>query len=64
VSIDKSSFGPALQFGVDVQVSKKVFVNVDVKKIWMSTDATLGGNGIGTLHIDPLIVGVGVGMKF
>ncbi|PCE24650.1 OmpW/AlkL family protein [Burkholderia ubonensis] len=64
VSIEKSSFGPALQFGVDVQVTKKVFVNVDVKKIWMSTDATLGDKSIGTLHIDPLIVGVGVGMKF
>ncbi|AXK65558.1 MULTISPECIES: OmpW/AlkL family protein [Burkholderia] len=64
VSINKSSFGPALQFGVDVQVTKKVFMNVDVKKIWMSTDATLGDKGIGTLHIDPLIVGVGVGMKF
>ncbi|MBA5819412.1 OmpW family protein, partial [Escherichia coli] len=23
-----------------------------------------GDKGIGTLHIDPLIVGVGVGMKF
>ena len=64
VSINKSSFGPALQFGVDVQVTKKIFMNVDVKKIWMSTDATLGDKGIGTLHIDPLIVGVGVGMKF
>ncbi|WP_264166814.1 OmpW/AlkL family protein, partial [Burkholderia contaminans] len=64
VSINKSSFGPALQFGVDVQLTKKVFMNVDVKKIWMSTDATLGDKGIGTLHIDPLIVGVGVGMKF
>ncbi|MDR8926189.1 Outer membrane protein W [Burkholderia multivorans] len=64
VSIGKSSFGPALQFGVDVQMTKRVFLNVDVKKIWMSADATLGDRGIGTLHIDPLIVGVGVGMKF
>lgn len=64
VSVGKSSFGPALQFGVDVQVTKSVFVNVDLKKVWMSTDATLGNKPIGTLHIDPLIVGVGVGMKF
>lgn len=64
MSVGKSSFGPALQFGVDVQVTKSVFVNVDLKKVWMSTDATLGNKPIGTLHIDPLIVGVGVGMKF
>ncbi|MBN3726618.1 OmpW/AlkL family protein [Burkholderia sp. Ac-20379] len=64
VAVHKSSFGPALQFGVDVQVTKQFFVNVDLKKLWMHTDATLGGQSIGRLHIDPLIVGVGVGMKF
>ncbi|MET5013287.1 OmpW family outer membrane protein, partial [Burkholderia pseudomallei] len=58
------SFGPALQFGVDVQVTKKVFFNVDVTKIWMHTDATLGGQPLGRLNIYPLVVGVGVGMKF
>jgi outer membrane protein len=41
-----------------------VFANVDVKKVWMKTDASLNGASLGTLHIDPLIVGVGVGMKF
>ncbi|WP_025101437.1 OmpW family outer membrane protein [Burkholderia sp. A1] len=64
VAVHKSSFGPALQFGVDVQVSKQFFVNFDIKKLWMHTDATLGGQSIGRLHIDPLIVGFGVGMKF
>ncbi|WP_414445390.1 OmpW/AlkL family protein [Burkholderia sp. 22PA0106] len=64
VAVHKSSFGPALQFGVDVQVTKQFFVNVDLKKLWMHTDATLGGQSIGRLHIDPIIVGVGVGMKF
>lgn len=43
---------------------KKVFMNVDVKKIWMSIDVMLGDKGIGMLYIDLLIVGVGVGMKF
>ncbi len=64
VSISRSSFGPALQAGVDVQVTKTLFVNADLKKIWMRTDASLGGASLGTLRIDPLIVGVGVGMKF
>lgn len=64
VSISNHSFGPALQAGVDVQVAKNLFVNADIKKIWMHTDASLGGASLGTLHIDPLVVGIGVGMKF
>jgi outer membrane protein len=64
VSVSRSSFGPALQAGVDVQVTKQFFVNADIKKIWMHTDASLNGASLGTLHIDPLVLGVGVGMKF
>ncbi|HEV3426898.1 MAG TPA: OmpW family outer membrane protein [Paraburkholderia sp.] len=64
VSIDNHSFGPALQFGVDYQVAKNVFVNADIKKIWMRTGASLNGSSLGTLYIDPIIVGIGVGMKF
>ncbi|TDN69814.1 OmpW family outer membrane protein [Paraburkholderia sp. BL10I2N1] len=64
ISISNHSFGPALQAGVDVQVAKNLFINADIKKIWMRTDASLGGSSLGTLHIDPLVVGLGVGMKF
>jgi outer membrane protein len=64
ISIDHHSFGPALQAGVDVQVAKNLFINADIKKIWMKTDASLGGSSLGTLHIDPLVAGIGVGMKF
>lgn len=64
VSIDNHSWGPALQFGIDFQVTKRIFVNADIKKIWMRTDASMAGTSLGTLHIDPLVVGLGVGMKF
>ncbi|WP_233863240.1 OmpW/AlkL family protein [Paraburkholderia adhaesiva] len=64
VSIDNHSFGPALQMGIDVDVTKNVFINADIKKIWMRTGASLGGTSLGTLYIDPLVVGVGVGMRF
>jgi outer membrane protein len=64
VSVTNHSFGPALQAGIDVDITKKVFLNADIKKIWMKTDASLGGTPLGTLHIDPLVLGVGVGMKF
>ncbi len=64
ISITNHSFGPALQAGVDVQVTKSLFVNADIKKIWMHTDATLGGQSLGRLNIDPVVVGFGVGMRF
>ncbi len=64
VSIKNSSFGPALQMGVDVQITKRLFLNADIKKIWMRTDASAGGTSLGTLKIDPLVVGVGIGMRF
>ncbi len=64
VDITNHSFGPALQAGVDVAVSQNWFVNFDVKKVWIKTDASLAGADIGTLKIDPWIVGVGVGRRF
>ncbi|WP_321794076.1 OmpW/AlkL family protein [Caballeronia sp. J97] len=64
VSIKHSSFGPALQAGVDVQVAKNLFVNADVKKIWMRTSASADGANLGSLKIDPWVIGLGVGMKF
>lgn len=64
VSIDHSSFGPALQVGVDVQVAKNLFVNADLKKIWMRTSASADGADLGSLKIDPWVLGVGIGMKF
>jgi outer membrane protein len=64
VSIKRSSFGPALQAGVDVQVTKTLFVNADVKKIWMRTSASADGVDLGSLKINPWVLGIGVGMKF
>jgi outer membrane protein len=64
IGITNHSLGPALQAGVDVQVTPSLFVNADIKKIWMHTDATLGAQSLGRLNIDPVIVGLGVGMRF
>ena len=69
VSIKKNSFGPALQVGMDVPVAKNVFLNVDLKKIWIDTKASgnsgaINGVDLGRLEINPLVFGVGVGMKF
>ncbi|PXX38804.1 OmpW/AlkL family protein [Aquitalea magnusonii] len=66
LNVKKNSYGPALQIGADFPISKSFFVNVDVKKIWMKTDVTTQGGSVsvGSLKIDPLVVGLGIGTKF
>lgn len=61
------SFGFALQAGVDYFVSDNLFVNFDVKKVFINTDVTIDttlGRVNADVDIDPWIVGVGVGYKF
>jgi outer membrane protein len=63
--LDNSSFGAALQAGVDVPLTKQVSLNFDVKKVYIKTDVyTAAGANAGTLKLDPLLVGVGVGYRF
>ncbi|POB00109.1 hypothetical protein C2134_03785 [Chromobacterium sinusclupearum] len=67
LSVDKNSFGPALQAGADIAINKNWFFNVDVKKLWVKTDVSadqLGGAKLGTLHVDPWVFGIGIGTKF
>ncbi|HTJ94400.1 MAG TPA: OmpW family outer membrane protein [Pararobbsia sp.] len=64
VDITNHSFGPALQAGVDFAVTDKWFVNLDIKKVWIRTEASLGGSDLGQLRIDPWIVGFGFGRRF
>lgn len=66
LSIKKNSFGPALQVGMDMPLTKDVFLNLDMKKIWIKTkvDSSVAGGNVGTLDINPLVTSVGIGMKF
>lgn len=61
------SFGWAAQAGVDVDLTRRVFLNVDVKYIDIDTDARLETSAVGTqrvrLHLDPLVFGIGLGVK-
>jgi outer membrane protein len=62
------SFGWAAQAGVDIELSERVFLNLDVKYIDIDTTATFNTTAAGTQRVDidlnPLVVGVGLGMKF
>ena len=62
--VDKSSVGGALQLGVDIPLGKDLYFNVDVKKVYISTDVYLSGAKQGTFKVDPLLVGVGLGWRF
>ncbi len=61
------SFGWAAQAGVDVDLTRKVFLNLDVKYIDISTDARLDTTAIGTqrthVKVNPLVFGVGLGVR-
>ena len=64
VDIDRSSFGGALQLGVDIPVAKDVYLNFDVKKVYIKTDVSAAGNKIGTFKVDPVLFGIGLGWRF
>jgi outer membrane protein len=62
--IKSTSTGGALQVGVDVPVGKNLYLNFDVKKVYIGTEVYLGGVKQGTFKVDPLLVGVGLGWRF
>ena len=64
VTLDSHSFGAALQAGVDMPLDKNWSINLDVKKIYLQTDVYANGVNAGTLKLDPVAVGVGVGYRF
>ena len=63
-SIDKNSWGGALQVGVDIPLQKNLYLNFDVKKVYIKTDVFAGGAKQGTFKVDPVLVGVGLGWRF
>jgi len=61
-----NSFGLAGQVGVDIDINKKWFVNLDAKYIQMDTTATTTGGTLGSVKVDlnPWVLGVGIGTRF
>jgi outer membrane protein len=58
------SWGVAGQFGIDIDVAPNWFVNADIRYISIESDAKLNGVGIGTVDINPWVVGLTVGTRF
>ncbi len=62
-----NSFGFSFQAGLDYNLNDKWFLNLDLKKLLLSTDVKVDtGEGVLPVEVDinPLIVGLGIGMKF
>ena len=64
VSLD-DGLGYALQAGADVAISGPWSVNLDVKKVWFNTDASINGGSLKSdVNLDPWVVSVGISRKF
>lgn len=64
VTLDGHSWGGALQAGVDIPLDKNWSINFDVKKVYIKSDVYVTGASLGTLKLDPVLVGVGLGYRF
>lgn len=58
-----NAFGFSLQTGIDYNLNDKWFLNLDIKKLWLKTDVTLDNTTEAEVDINPLIIGLGVGLK-
>ncbi len=64
VTVDKNSWGWALGAGVDVPLGGGWLFNVDLKKVQIDTDVTVGSVKLGNFEVDPLLFSIGIGKRF
>jgi outer membrane protein len=62
--VDSSSVGVVGQIGMDYMLDKNWGVNFDVKWAQMATNVKVGGNKVGTVNLNPLMVGAGITYRF
>jgi outer membrane protein len=61
----KNGFGASLQAGVDVALQGPWSANLDVKKVFFETDASINGGTLKSkVKLDPWVVSAGFGYKF
>jgi outer membrane protein len=57
------SWGPALQAGLDFDLGRRWFVNIDARWFDIDSAARLDGATLGTVEIDPYAVGMTIGRR-
>ena len=56
--------GLAMQAGLDLNMTKKWVFNIDVKKIFVNSSVSTSGPSVVTIaHIDPWLLGIGIGYR-
>lgn len=60
----EDSWGLAGQAGVDILLSDRWLVGVDLRYIQIETDVSVGGTDIGSVALDPWVYGVNLGYNF
>ncbi len=61
----KNNAGYALQAGADISLKGPWFMNVDVKKLFLSTTANVNHGFVSAkVDLDPIIAGIGFGYRF
>ncbi|WCO00480.1 OmpW/AlkL family protein [Psychroserpens ponticola] len=62
----ESALGHSLQLGADYSINDKWFINLDLKKMFLKTDITANNDNSNKVevNVDPILVGLGVGMRF
>jgi outer membrane protein len=63
-TLDKDSWGGALQVGVDIPLSKGLYLNVDLKKVYIKSNVYVGSTNVGDFKVDPVLFGIGLGWRF
>ncbi|GAB3366200.1 MULTISPECIES: OmpW/AlkL family protein [Giesbergeria] len=63
-SVDKNSWGLAIQAGVDIPLGNNLYLNLDVKKVQIRTDVSSFGKNVGEFKVDPVLFGIGLGWRF
>ncbi len=65
LKIKNNSWGTAVQLGADFPITDKLSFNVDFKKIDIGTKVSLAdGTYLGTVKVNPVLFGAGIGYKF
>ena len=58
-------FGYALQAGADIVLTGRYSLNVDAKKVWFETDASINDGALTSkVNLDPWVLSAGVGYRF
>ncbi|PTT79516.1 hypothetical protein DBR42_21255 [Pelomonas sp. HMWF004] len=63
-SLKHNSWGAALQIGADVEISKGLYLNFDLKKVTLGTTVYSKGLEAGKFKVNPTLASVGLGWRF